>query len=213
MAHHPHDLLFARAPGAFAADGARPDWLGDAWLQRAPLVVRRAPTAPGRIPVGARGPQRRQRCAGHISADDVALCVTPETLAGVVLAGRLPAGDLPCVAALRALAPQLAALDVAWGPTGGAGFWLATGLPVLRASSDLDLLVRAPAPLPAATVAALCALQQATPCRIDIQVDTGAGGFALTEYARGGRVLLKTAHGPLLLADPWRAQDDGRAAA
>ena len=204
MEYGPHDLLFLRAPQAFAASAARPDWLDDAWLERTPLVVRREATPPGRIPVGARGPQRNQRCAGYVGADDVALCVTPETLAEAVLAGHLPADDLPCSAALRALAPRLAALGLAWGPVGGAGFWLATGLPVLRASSDLDLLVRAPLPLASTLVESLCALQASAPCRVDIQVDTGAGGFALAEYARGGRVMLKTAHGPLLLADPWR---------
>jgi phosphoribosyl-dephospho-CoA transferase len=52
-------------------------------------------------------------------------------------------------------------------------------------------------------LAALAELQDGQPCRIDIQVDTGAGGFALAEYVRGGRVLLKTDAGPRLVADPW----------
>lgn len=200
----PHDLLFLRTPPAFDCAGACPEWLDGAWLARAPLVVRREATTHERIPVGARGPQRNQRCAGYVAPGDVALCVTPEILAGVVLAGHLPASGLPCVAALRELAPRLAALGLDWGPAGGAGFWLATGLPVLRATSDLDLLVRAPQPLVPAALHVLTGLQAQAPCRLDIQVDTGAGGFALAEYARGGRVMLKTAHGPLLVADPWQ---------
>jgi phosphoribosyl-dephospho-CoA transferase len=109
--------------------------------------------------------------------------------------------------ALAALAPRLRALGLAWGPTGGAGFFLASGLPVLREDSDLDLLVRSPAPLPRATVDALLAMQAGAGCRVDIQVDTGAGGFALSEYAQGrGRVLLKTGTGPVLVADPWRLE-------
>ena len=55
--------------------------------------------------------------------------------------------------------------------------------------------------------AQLAALQAKAPCRLDIQVDTGAGGFALAEYVRGGRVMLKTAHGPVLVADPWRSRE------
>jgi len=197
-APRPHDLLFARDPGAFACAGARPDWF-DAG---APLVVRREATPPGIVPVGARGLQRNERCPGHVALDAVASVLTPR-----MLAQRAHAADaeFPCIAALRALALRLDALDVDWGPAGGAGYWLACGLPVLRATSDLDLLVRLPRRPAAATLAALAALHEGQPCRIDIQVDTGAGGFALAEYVRGGRVLLKTDAGPRLVADPWES--------
>jgi phosphoribosyl-dephospho-CoA transferase len=117
------------------------------------------------------------------------------------------AAALPCIAALLHLAPRLQSLGLAWGPVGGAGFWLASGLAVLRPTSDLDLLVRAPAPLAPATLAALTALQEPAPCRLDIQIDTGHGGFALAEYARGGKVLRKTDHGPQLVADPWQVAE------
>ncbi|KQV40113.1 malonate decarboxylase holo-ACP synthase [Massilia sp. Root335] len=197
-APRPHDLLFTHRPDAFTADGVRPDWLDP----RAPLVVRRAATPPGIVPAGARGLQRNERCKGHLALDAVASIVTPRMLAARAQAAT---GDLPCIAALRALAPRLDLLGVDWGPTGGAGYWLACGLPVLRATSDLDLLVRLPRRPAAGVLAALAALQDGQPCRIDIQLDTGAGGFALAEHARGGRVLLKTDAGPRLVDDPWEA--------
>ena len=198
----PHDLLFVRRPDAFACDGARPDWLDPA----APLVVRREATAPGLVPVGARGLARNERCKGYVAASDVAATVTPRMLAARARERKSAADrDPPCIAALCALAPRLDALDADWGPAGGAGYWLACGLPVLRATSDLDLLVRLPRRPSAALIAALCALQDGQPCRLDIQVDTGTGGFALAEYARGGRVLLKTDTGPRLVGDPWEA--------
>ena len=195
-APRPHDLLFALRPESFAVDGARPDWL-DAG---APLVVRRESTAPGIVPVGARGLRRNERCKGYLTLSDVTAIATPRMLAALA---RTADNGLPCIAALRALAPRLDALDVDWGPAGGVGYWLACGLPVLRPTSDLDLLVRLPRRPAAAVLAALTALQDGQPCRIDIQVDTGAGGFALAEHARGGRVLLKTDTGPRLVADPW----------
>jgi len=210
----PHDLLFLHQGAAFEAcvscdaGGDRAGWPDADWLERAPLVVRRAVAGPGRVAVGARGLQRNERCAGHVLLTDVARRVTPQDLAREVLAGqgRIAASNLPCLAALLALA-----LD--WGPTGGVGFWLASGLPVLRPSSDLDLVMHAPRPLSAEMLADLRALQAGTECRVDIQVDTGFGGFALNEYARGGRVLLKTDRGPLLVADPWAAFDAAREAA
>lgn len=196
----PHDLLFPRGPDAFRSAGPRPGWL-DA---QAPLVVRRESTAPGIAAVGARGLHRNERCKGHVALADVADIVSPR-----MLAQRLPArpGDdaPPCITALHALAPRLDALDVDWGPAGGAGYWLACGLPVLRATSDLDLLVRLTRRPSPATLAGLAALLEGQPCRIDLQVDTGAGGFALAEYVRGDGVLLKTDTGPRLVADPWEA--------
>ncbi|GAB3464791.1 malonate decarboxylase holo-ACP synthase [Massilia terrae] len=200
MPFRPHDLLWLR-PGSFEPAAELPAWLDDA----APVVVRRDVVAGDRIPAGARGLQRNQRCAGYVHADAVVRCVSPE-----MLSEPIEPCDWPCVAALLSLKPQLDALGLDWGPVGGAGFWLATGLPVLRPDSDLDLLVRAPARLETAVIAALCALRDSAACRLDIQIDTGAGGFALSEYARGaGRVLLKTAHGPMLVADPWEALEPG----
>lgn len=217
-AFRPHDLLFLDRAAAFeACAGALPDWLDAAWLVAAPLAVRRAQAAPGQVPAGARGLRRNQRCAGHVHLAGVARCITPEMLARQVIEddGRLAgaAAGLPCLAALRRLAPRLRALGLDWGPGGGAGFQLASGLPVLRPDSDLDLLVRAPHPPAPDLMQALCALQLDAACRVDIQVDTGAGGFALNEYARGGRVLLKTSGGPLLVDDPWNPPAMARAAA
>lgn len=200
----PHDLLFLCVPDRFDTGGPWPAWLDAAWLVQAPLVVRRE-AAPGTlVPVGARGGSRSQRCKGYVQPSAVARRVTPEMLAKALATMLLEDAALLPLRALAGVAPGLDALGLAWGPTGGTGFHLACGLPVLRPDSDLDLLVRAPAPLPSHVVDRLAALQDGAPCRVDIQVDTGHGGFALAEHARGGRVLLKTAHGPLLVADPWR---------
>lgn len=42
------------------------------------------------------------------------------------------------------------------------------------------------------------------PVHVDTQLDTPTGAVALAEYARGGRVLLRTPDGPRLVHDPWR---------
>lgn len=205
----PHDLLFLHGADAFVACAcnARPGWLASAWLAQAPVVVRRAVAEPGRVAVGARGLQRNERCAGQVALTDVARRIAPQDLARVVRQEPdhlgADAAVLPCIAALLELAPRLQDLGLSWGPAGGVGFWLATRLPVLRPTSDLDLLVRAPQALSPARLAALCALQTHAACRVDVQIDTGAGGFALMEYARGGKVMLKTDAGPLLVSDPW----------
>jgi phosphoribosyl-dephospho-CoA transferase len=197
-----HDLIWLTDTALLELDGPWPEWLPPDWLQRAPLVVRRESTLDGRLPVGLRGTARSERCKGYVGGAGVGRRVTPEMLAP---SGRQPRNGVPALDALAALSPALDALGLAWGPTGGVGFFLACGLPVLRPDSDLDLLVRAPQPLSASQVGALVALQANPACRIDIQVDTGAGAFALAEWRRTGRrVLLKTGAGPVLSDDPWR---------
>lgn len=94
-----------------------------------------------------------------------------------------------------------------WGITGSTGYALATGIPVIHADSDLDLLIRAPRPIsPDAFTAWQTQLGRAL-CRADTQVDTPDGGFALAEWLRDGKTLLKTSRGPRLVADPWRREE------
>ncbi|MES2262455.1 MAG: malonate decarboxylase holo-ACP synthase [Pseudomonadota bacterium] len=201
----PHDLLWLEREDGLQLDGPRPEWAAGGWLSRAPLVVRRENTEDARLPVGLRGLTRSQRCKGYLERAAVARRTTPEMLA--VNADRRRHGQVAALDALAALAPALDASGLAWGPTGGVGFFLASGLPVLRPESDLDLLVRAPQPLSAAQVAQLAVLQAHAVCRIDIQIDTGSAAFALAEWAAGrSRVLLKTGAGPVLSADPWREE-------
>lgn len=199
-----HDLLWVSEMPTTADSAPLPDWAITACQQGAPVVVRRAPRgADGSIPVGLRGSARSERCAGTVTASAITRVVTPETLATTAAA---MAHDAPFAAlrTLRALAPTLDALGWAWGPTGGAGFALASGLPVLHADSDLDLVLRMPHAPSAAQREHLARLLSDTECRVDLQIDTGHGGFALRDWLTSPhKTLLKTDLGPVLLADPW----------
>ena len=192
-----HDLLWASGMPDETAMPDAPSWVKPG----APLVVRRAVAAPGKIPVGMRGALRSERHACEIDAASVQRCVTPEMLAARPIDG----GSFAALAALKSVAPLLAATGWAWGPTGGVGFALASGLSVLRLDSDLDLLLRVAQPPDAAQRDALRAIAASViGCRLDLQIDTGHGGFAYAEWAAGrGKVLLKTDRGPLLTATPW----------
>lgn len=94
-----------------------------------------------------------------------------------------------------------------WGITGGTGYALATEIPVLHAASDLDLLIRAPLPLPREALLAWQSRVAQLPCRADTQVETPVGAFALNEWLRDGRVLLKTSRGARLTASPWNREE------
>ena len=213
VTHRPHDLLWLADAASLVCDDALPAWASSAWLAQAPLVVRRAlPRAAHLLPVGLRGRARHQRCAAWLPAAQVQRAVSPEAvLHGWQRDGgaqRAAQRGLPLPAALQAL-DELArawhALPLAWGVTGSVGFTLASGIAVLRDSSDLDLLVRTPAATDAPLLRALAPALQRCAARVDVQVETPVGAFALLEWLRtGGAVLLKTDHGPLLSDDAWR---------
>ncbi|WDY55632.1 malonate decarboxylase holo-ACP synthase [Pseudomonas sp. PSKL.D1] len=194
----PHDLLWGLPLSALPADA--PAWAVRVVGAGQPVVVRRAACAPGQVAVGLRGEGRAQRLGLEMHLADVQRLVSPEALRWQ--------GQSPCPAlqALASVAPVLDASGLAWGPTGGVGYQLATGVNVLHAASDLDLTLRTPLPLTRAKARELLDILDCGPCRIDVQLETPTGAIALREWACvARRVLLKSALGARLVLDPWNA--------
>ncbi|MCX4150551.1 malonate decarboxylase holo-ACP synthase [Paraburkholderia madseniana] len=201
----PHDLLRLHRLPQF--DG-EPPWVRGSF-ERAPYaVVRRALAADGFLAIGLRGTERSQRYGTWVHRDDIEIAVPPEALARrSPLASR---NALPTFAALAALRRDTASAlaGFVWGPTGSAGFELATQTLTVTFSSDLDLLIRAPEKLSHHAAIQLLDYLQATAqragIRVDAQLETPAGGVALAEWAADkARVMARHARGPQLVTDPW----------
>ncbi|MDT0174670.1 malonate decarboxylase holo-ACP synthase [Enterobacter sp. BRE11] len=195
----PHDLLWLRADSALLS--VKEAWVSQHWHLGLPVVVRRDVATADRIPVGVRGARREQRAAAWVQAADILRVATPEMLA-----------DRACLLASPFVAyrPIQAALALSeqrwpwrWGVTGSVGYALATAISVLHKGSDLDLTIRAPQPLARDLLQQWQAQTESLPCRVDTQVETPSGAFALSEWLRDGRALVKTAAGPVLTASPW----------
>jgi phosphoribosyl-dephospho-CoA transferase len=205
--YRPHDLLWLEDASALIFSAAPPPWATPAWLAVAPVVVRRARLAdPAQLPVGLRGSTRSERCAARLAARHVVRVLKPEEIArSAAGSARVRESPLACLQALARLGPALDALPLAWGVTGSVGFSLASGFDVLRAGSDLDLILRAPLAADADALRAAFGLLRELAARVDVQVETPFGAFALQEWVRtGGAVLLKTNDGPVLTGDAWR---------
>lgn len=204
----PHDLLWTDAFSGLVFSEALPAWVGEQWHPGLPVVVRRDADAGGLIPVGIRGRARSERAAAWLSHACIRRVVTPEML--VADTERLACSPFAAtrpVTALLVLARR--ALPWRWGVTGSCAYALATGEPVLHDDSDLDLRVCCEKPVRHEDMAELDRLCRSLPCRIDVQVETPLGGFALREWLQPHtgsrrRVLLKTNTGPVLTDDPWR---------
>jgi phosphoribosyl-dephospho-CoA transferase len=208
--YRPHDLLWLADAAALVVQESLPRWVTPAWLAVSPVVVRRAtPALASEVPVGLRGAVRSERCAAHVSADRVMRSLTPEAIARrASTSAAVRASALPCLRTLARVAGALDASPLAWGVTGGVGFTLASGCDVLRFDSDLDLLVRAPSIADGDALRSVAARLRDLEARVDVQVETPFGAFALQEWLRtGGPVLLRTNSGPVLVNDAWSSLD------
>jgi phosphoribosyl-dephospho-CoA transferase len=205
----PHDLLWPRRRLDLITSTELPAWASDEWQAQAPVVVRRERMAePAMIPVGLRGRTRSERHAAYVHHDRVERCVAPESLARPDAWMRYPdLANAPCIQALIGLAAALDETQLVWGVTGSAGFSLSTGMCMVRHDSDLDLLLRAPRRMSRDEASAIIGVLRRAPVRVDAQVETTRGAFALAEWAAGSaRVLLKTDGGPMLVDDPWHCE-------
>ena len=199
-APQPHDLLWGMTPSALPADA--PAWAAQVLAAGQPVVVRRALCAAGWVAVGVRGQGRAQRLGAEMRLADIRRQLSPEALRWQ------GASHWPALQALASVAPVLDAFGLEWGPTGGVGYQLATGVDVLHAASDLDLVIRTAKPLARAKARELLDILDCGPCRIDVQLETPAGAVALREWAGNAlRVLLKNAHEVCLVSDPWNPQE------
>ncbi|MCG1034009.1 MULTISPECIES: malonate decarboxylase holo-ACP synthase [Leclercia] len=195
----PHDLIWLTTRDAL--EDIQEPWVDAAWHTGLPVVVRRDVEGSGRIPVGVRGLKREQRAAGWVNPHQIARVVSPEQLSAEESLLRSPFITQPPVQ----VAVQLSRISWpwTWGITGSTGYALATGIAVIHAASDLDLLIRAPQPLSRTDLLSWQSQLEGALCRADTQVETPLGGFALNEWLRDGKTLLKTDRGPRLTANPW----------
>jgi len=200
----PHDLIWINNAQSLTTQDVMPGWVAQQWRTSLPLVVRRDVQDGGRIPVGIRGMNRSQRAAGWIDEQSVVRCVTPESLiADPVALLQSSFISMPPIQALVML--MQTPWPWVWGVTGSSGYALATDIPVIRTDSDLDLVVRCPQKMTAEALAPFAGRieQVQSLCRTDVQIETPNGAFALKEWLRDARVMLKTATGPVLTRDPW----------
>jgi phosphoribosyl-dephospho-CoA transferase len=171
------------------------------------VVVRREEAPEDQIAVGVRGATRGDRWGGFVARDQIRGIVRPEELLLLHHSARcLP--RTPALEALRQIDERWRHLTFPWGPAGSVGFELASGQPSTNDSSDLDLIIRAPARISRERARSLWERTQVLAVHVDVRVETPRCGFSLEEYAceSSGRILLRYPNGPQLGADPWSGQ-------
>ncbi|WP_058912634.1 malonate decarboxylase holo-ACP synthase [Entomohabitans teleogrylli] len=195
----PHDLLWLADSSAL--EGFTEPWVAAQWRPALPVVVRRDAARIGRIPVLIRGMRHQQLAAGWVNASRIIRTVMPESLTDTRRLLCSPFVSQPPVQGAIQLAMQI--WPWTWGITGDVGYSLATEIPLLHATGELNLLIRAPLAHSREAFRPWLSRVNQLPCRTATQVETPYGGFALAEWLQEGRVLLKTHYGTRLVSDPW----------
>lgn len=195
---HAHDLLWGMPVEQIAATA--PSWVHARVAAGIPVVVRRDQQHKQQVAIGIRGLKKSERYATWLSKDVITRIVKPEQIR------TLTRCSSPVQQALNAVTQLLHEKN--WGITGSYAFQEVTGEQTVTSNSDLDLLLRLPTELTLDEGKHLYAQIQLLPVTVDVQIDTGRGGFTLADWVTSnGRVLLKTNQGPQLLANPWLTED------
>jgi phosphoribosyl-dephospho-CoA transferase len=179
-------------------------WVKDALASSPWVVVRRDEAPEDQIAIGVRGATRGDRWGGFVAKDQIRGIVRPEELLLLYRSSRC-VPRTPALKALRQVDERWRHLILPWGPAGSVGFELASGQLSTNESSDLDLILRAPARISKDRLRSLWERTHGLAVRVDVRVETPRCGFSLEEYACGssGRMLLRYPDGPRLGADPW----------
>lgn len=183
-----------------------PSWVGNSLDKAAWVVVRRGEITHGLVPAGVRGSSREQRYAAYVPINTIACCMSPVQLRQQFL--EMPPKMRTANGAfhmLEALATKWSATDLLWGPGGSAGFEIASRIPTVSESSDLDIVIYSDTQVSINKLRELQALIPNSPTKVDVQVETQSCGFSLAEYIRDfpAKVLLKKTSGATLSANPW----------
>ncbi|WP_085506030.1 malonate decarboxylase holo-ACP synthase [Thalassobacillus devorans] len=201
-----HDLLELKEPSKqLITDSFIPDWVHDT-LEDAPFViVRRAPIKNGKVPVGVRGYTRSERFAAFISTDSITRQITPEQLSREKRWSEIGRNIyLKAIDSLNLVEEVLHACQLDWGPVGSVGFELASGLPAIHESSDLDIVIRWKEGLSVKTAQKIIDEFDKAPARIDPLVETPEGAFSLIEYSREvPSMMVRTKEGPNLVSSSF----------
>src|SRR5580698_458422 len=167
---HIHDLLLLRTEPAVISTQGDPACPYLNPNQRPWVVVRRGRISDGLIPVGVRGSQRQERCAGFTRLSEVLETRRPDQLR-LLLAEDSRRG-LQAFRTLSYLESHLVGLDMTWGPGGSVGYELASGIPAVRADSDLDFVLFAPRQFDIAEAQDLWRIISGAPRKVDALVET-----------------------------------------
>lgn len=206
---YPHDLLKLNDFNAFKTPQL-PDWaLIKLKKYQTVVVTRNQINNKDFLSVGVRGFERNQRLGGIIAIKNIKEVITPyqlitDTYLTSLVNERI---KLPVFKAIKYIKPILDK-RVTWGIGGSAGYELATHDPMVKPTSDIDIILKMKCNQSLSYQMAINLLTRVNQfnVHVDIQVVYKYRGFSLEEYVqqRAKNILIKSEKGPFLSSNPWQ---------
>jgi phosphoribosyl-dephospho-CoA transferase len=206
MEIQPHDLIKISDLSQLKLNEEK-EWVAASLRQTPFVVVRRSErTNPDYIPVGIRGVERNQRETALLHRKGIASIITPYGISERKMWQLLKLKRQQQIPVLRIIDSVTEIMrNWRWGPTGSAGFEMATGNSSLKETSDLDIVIDVRGQSDFREAGDLLQKLDQLGVRIDIQIETKDGVFILREIIdrRANTVILRTCSGPKLVSNPW----------
>lgn len=199
-----HDLVWFQSIKDLEYDGELPDWV-NASINQAPIgVVRRGVHVPDEVLIGIRGHQKSQRFAAKLSQSAIVKVIDSRKLIKVSIA-EVNDPTLPVWQGLPEINQYLVDHQLNWGISGSAAYELATGISMVNANSDVDLIAVDQSRISLDDARAILEFLNQFGFHADVQIMHEQKGFSLEEWVNNSTqsILIKTAQGPILSTDPW----------
>lgn len=201
-----HDLVFFQQAKDLKLT-TMPAWTKEMLQACCVGIVRRDLFQANLLPIGIRGKQKNQRLAAYLPVNKVIGHLTPQDILQAYLQATMQPIDetLPLWQNLKEIVAIATTFSQEIGLGGSAQFELATQIPMVKATSDLDLIVKNPAKISKKAARDLLNQINAYGIHVDLQILANHNGFSLEEYAfqQTNKIMLKTTKGPILTANPW----------
>jgi phosphoribosyl-dephospho-CoA transferase len=197
MVIKPHDLLEIKGVEDLICYSNIPEWVETALTIAPYVVVRRARAPEGLVAVGVRGSMRNERFAAFLPANQIVSRITPEQLA---LGKKWRNYSKEIFHYLERVSKLMNNYSLMWGPGGSIGFELASGKETVKATSDIDVIIRFSEGFTTQLAQDIKAGLEIIPVHVDVQVEALEGAFSLSEYvvSEGKSILIRTMDGPIL---------------
>ncbi|MDI7741185.1 malonate decarboxylase holo-ACP synthase [Lysinibacillus fusiformis] len=191
-----HDIVRFASISNIETSMEIPEWVENSPASQHFGVVRRMPITNNIVPIGLRGDTREKRYGAFIHESNIMQVISPVSLVNRIEQFK----EQMYYHSLNNIKNEFEKHNLVWGPTGSAGFEIATSIPVTTPNSDIDICLYLEE-IDTELLVGIGQFLEGFDRRIDVQVEVPSiGAFILNDYLKNMKAgfIVKTKFGPHL---------------
>jgi len=191
-----HDIVQFASISNIETSMEIPEWVENSPASQHFGVVRRMPITNNIVPIGLRGDTREKRYGAFIHESNIMQVISPVSLVNRIEQFK----EQMYYHSLNNIKNEFEKHNLVWGPTGSAGFEIATSIPVTTPNSDIDICLYLEE-IDTELLVGIGQFLEGFHQRIDVQVEVPSiGAFILNDYLKNMKAgfIVKTKFGPHL---------------